>query len=358
MRIVHAICSDAFAGVERHVARLAAAQAAGGDDVVVIGGARAAMTAALGDDVRHLPAATVREADAHLRTWAPGAHVVHTHMTAAEVAATWAALRLPGSGRFPPVVSTRHFARTRGSGATKLLTAAAARHRVAAQISISQYVANHVDGLSTVVHPGVKDRPDGLAAAQRDRTVLMVQRLEAEKATDVGIEIFARSGLAADGWRLVIAGDGAERARLESLAARTGAGPWVEFLGMRDDTAALMARAGLLLAPCEVEGLGLSVLEAMAAGLPVLAAASGGHLETLAGLDAQALYPVTTGDVPGDAPGDAPGGIAAAAHRLAALAADAPRRDAYAQQARQAQRLRFTPTAQARQTHAVYEEVL
>ena len=350
MRIVHVICSAAFAGVERHVARLAGAQRAEGDDVVVVGGAPAAMPTALGDGVRHLPAATVRDARAHLRAWAPSADLVHVHMTAAEVAATWAALRGPVSGRFPPVVSTRHFARTRGSGATKLVTAAAARRRVAAQISISQYVADHVDGPSTVVHPGVEDREDGLDAAHRERTVLMVQRLEAEKGTDVGIEVFARSGLSAHGWRLVIAGDGAERSRLEQLAARTGAGPAVDFLGMRDDTAALMARAGLLLAPCEVEGLGLSVLEAMAAGLPVLAAASGGHLETLAGLDAQALYPATAGDVPG--------GIAAAATRLAALAADAPRRDSYARRAQESQRLRFTPSAQARHTRAVYEEVL
>lgn len=348
MRVVHVICSDAFAGVERHVARLAGAQARAGDDVVVIGGATAAMPSALGAGVRHLQAASVRDAGAHLRLWAPAAHVLHVHMTAAEVAATWVAL-LPGTGRFPPVVSTRHFARTRGSGATKRVTAAAARHRVAAQISISQYVADHVDGPSTVVHPGVEDRPDGLSAAHRDRTVLMVQRLEAEKATDVGIEVFAQSGLADRGWRLAIAGDGAQRRRLEALAAYSGIGPWVDFLGMRSDTPALMGSAGLLLAPCEVEGLGLSVLEAMAAGLPVLAAASGGHLETLAGLDAQALYPVTA---------PAPARIAEAASRLAALADDGARRDVYSRRAREAQRQRFTPAAQVRRTHAVYQEVL
>lgn len=350
MRIVHAICSDAFAGVERHVARLARAQARTGDEVLVIGGAPAAMPTALGPGVRHLHAATVRDAQAHLRRWAPTAHVLHVHMTAAEVAATWVALRAPGFGRFPPVVSTRHFARTRGSGAAKLVTAAAARHQVAAQISISQYVAEHVDGPSTVVHPGVDDRPDGLPAAWRDQTVLMVQRLEAEKATDVGIEIFARSGLADRGWRLVVAGDGAQRSQLEAQAVRSGAGPWVDFLGMRSDTPTLMAGAGLLLAPCQVEGLGLSVLEAMAAGLPVVAAAAGGHLETLRGLDADALYPVT-------APGS-PTGIAEAASRLAALADDLPRRDTYARRARESQRLRFTPAAQVRGTHAVYEEVL
>ena len=354
MRIVHAVSSDAFAGVERHVARLARTQARLGDDVVVIGGAAAAMPTALGPEVRHLPAASVRDVGAHLRVWAPTAHVLHVHMTAAEVAATWAALGAPRTGRFPPVVSTRHFARTRGSGTTKHVTAAAARHRVAAQISISQYVADHVDGPSTVVHPGVTGRPDGRPAAHRDRTVLMVQRLEAEKGTDTGIEVFARSGLADRGWRLVIAGDGAHRARLQALAEHSGVGPWVDFLGMRDDTCALMARAGLLLAPCEVEGLGLSVLEAMAEGLPVVAAAAGGHLETLAGLDRAALYPVTTRLEPVRDGAH----LAEAAARLAALADDVPRRDAYARRAQQAQRQRFTPEAQATGTRAVYEEIL
>lgn len=355
MRIVHAICSDAFAGVERHVARLARTQAGRGDDVVVIGGAPGSMPRAVGPDVRHVPGAGVLDVAAHLRVWAPTADVLHVHMTAAEVAATWAAVGAPGRGRFPPVVSTRHFARTRGSGATRRVTAAAARHRVAAQISISQYVADQVDGPSTVVHPGVDDRPDGLAAPLRDRTVLMVQRLEAEKGTDVGISIFARSGLADLGWRLVVAGDGARRAALEATAMLAGVGPSVDFLGMRSDTSDLMAHAGVLLAPCQVEGLGLSVLEAMAEGLPVVAAASGGHLETLAGLDDQALYPITTTSA-GGAGGAAT--VAGAASRLAALAGDLPRRDAYGRQAQEAQRLRFTPAAQAAGTFMIYQEVL
>jgi glycosyltransferase involved in cell wall biosynthesis len=44
------------------------------------------------------------------------------------------------------------------------------------------------------------------------------------------------------------------------------------------------------MAPCPVEGLGLTILEAMASGLPVVAADAGGHRELLSGLDAHARF--------------------------------------------------------------------
>ena len=50
------------------------------------------------------------------------------------------------------------------------------------------------------------------------------------------------------------------------------------------------SRAGILLAPCPNEGLGLTVLEAMATALPVIAADAGGHTELLIDLDARALF--------------------------------------------------------------------
>ncbi|MEK8227833.1 glycosyltransferase [Oerskovia sp. M15] len=191
------------------------------------------------------------------------------------------------------MVATRHFARPRGSGPAAGVTAAVARRPVRAQIAISQYVADHIDGDSAVVHPGIDDRPEGVGAAGRDRSILLVQRLEPEKRTDLGILAFAASGLPADGWRLVVAGDGSQRGDLETIVAREGLGEHVELLGARSDVDALMQRAGILLAPCPVEGLGLSVLEAMANALPVVAAGAGGHLETLGGLEPLALYPPT-----------------------------------------------------------------
>jgi glycosyltransferase involved in cell wall biosynthesis len=342
VRVLHVVHSDAFAGVERHVARLARAQAAHGDQVVVVGGDTSRMRETIGDpSVRVLPAGSLARVVRTIRSTARGADVLHAHMTSAEIAASVVSATTP---RTPPVVATRHFARTRGSGPAAGLTAAVARRPVRAQIAISRYVADHVDGDSVVVHPGIDDRPDAPAAAGRDRTVLLVQRLEPEKRTDLGVLAFAASGLHRDGWRLAIAGDGSQRADVEALVAREGLGEHVDLLGARADVDDLMRHAALLLAPCPIEGLGLSVLEAMSNGLPVVAAAAGGHLETLAGLDPLALYPSTD--------------VTRAGEHLAALAMSPERRDAYGEAARAVQRARFTPGGQVEGTAAVYRAVL
>lgn len=342
MRILHAVRSDGFAGVERHVARLARAQAAAGHRVVVVGGDPEQMRATLqvaAVDVH--PARSTLDVVRALRRLATGADVLHVHMTAAEVAATVAAA---ATRAFPPVVTTRHFAGRRGSGRAGRLIAALARRRVTAQVSISRYVADHVDGDSVVVHPGVEDRPDGRTAGERSRVVLMVQRLESEKRSDLGLRAFAASGLAEEGWELHVAGDGSQRSVLESLCTELGVDSHVRFLGARTDVDQLMADAGLLVAPCPVEGLGLSVLEAMAGGLPVVAASAGGHLELLEGVDPLTLYP--------------PYDTAVAGRHLAALARDPARRDAVSAAARTVQRTSFTPHAQVAGTDAVYRSVV
>ena len=118
----------------------------------------------------------------------------------------------------------------------------------------------------------------------------MAQRLQPEKRTDVGVRAFAASGLAAEGWTLDVAGIGPEREALESLAAELGVATSVRFSGYRTDLPDLLARAGLLLAPCPVEGLGLTLLEAMASGLPPVAADAAGHVELLAGLDPRCRF--------------------------------------------------------------------
>lgn len=342
MKIVHAVRSDGFAGVERHIARLAAAQAAAGHLVTVIGGDPGRMVDAVGDaSVTLLPAAsTLAVARALLRT-ASGSDILHVHMTAAEIASTLASLT---PRTLPPVVSTRHFAHQRGSGTSARVTAALARHGVAAQIAISRYVANHVDGPSVVVHPGVDARRDVPPASERDRVILVAQRLEPEKRTDLALRAFAASGLAASGWRLEIAGDGRQRAELDRLITSLDLRSAVRLLGTRSDVEDLMARAGLLLASCPIEGLGLTVLEAMASGLPVVAAAAGGHLELLAGLDPLGLYP--------------PMDTGRAGVQLAMLAGSEPRRDAYARAAVAVQLTEFTPAAQVTGTDAVYRRVL
>ena len=339
LRILHAVRSDGFAGVEQFVLRLALAQAADGHEVAVIGGAADRMRPDLdAAGVEHVPAARTVDVERAVRPRAAEVDVVNTHMTAADVAAV---IALTGRRR-PALVSTRHFAQPRGRLGPVPIDALVGR-RIDAEVSISAAVAASVDRPSTVVHTGVDPRPLG-DGRPRDRTVLIAQRLEPEKHTHVGIRAFAASGLAADGWTLEVAGDGSERDAVHALARELGLEPVVRFSGFRSDLPAVMDRAGMLVAPCPVEGLGLTVLEAMAGGLPVVAAAAGGHVELLEGLDERTLF---TADDADDA-----------ARRLRALADDEPGRADLGAAERVRQQQAFSTRAQADGTEAVYREVL
>ena len=341
MRVVHVIHSDAFAGVERHVARLAAAQAERGDDVVVIGGDQNQMRIESSRRVVVRPAATIWKTIQAVGSEARGrADVVHAHMTVAEAASVWALV-----GTATPIVATRHFAQNRGRNALSRRVARIVAGRIAAQIAISDYVAERVEGDCTVVHPGVPAEPDALAATDRARRVLVVQRLEAEKATDDALRIFAQSGLPSIGWRMDIAGSGSQLTSLRQLAGNLSIADHVAFLGHRTDVPQLMRDSGVLIAPCAKEGLGLTVVEAMASGLPIIAAAAGGHLETLAGAPGAVLYEPASG-------------LDEAACRLAALASDDNARNRIALALQETQRDRFTLARQAEATEAVYRGVL
>jgi L-malate glycosyltransferase len=79
--------------------------------------------------------------------------------------------------------------------------------------------------------------------------------------------------------RLVLIGDGPERPKVEAEARKLGVFDKVIFLGTRHDVAGLLGGADLFLLTSISEGIPLTVLEAMAAGLPVVATNVGGMAE-------------------------------------------------------------------------------
>ncbi|WP_075957944.1 glycosyltransferase family 4 protein [Ornithinimicrobium sp. CNJ-824] len=334
MRVLHVIRSDGFAGVERHVATLAGGQAAFGHDVAVVGGDPRRMRGALAQTtVRLESAATLPETVGRVRRYARGAEVVHAHMTAAEFAASIASLGTP-------MVVTRHFARPRGSTAPGRLAGRFISRRIAAQIAISHYVAGAVGERSTVVHSGVPDQPRSSEA--RNSTILVAQRLQPEKETEVALRAFAHS--LPPGWRLQIAGEGGEAERLRTLAIDLGVADSVDFLGQRADVNDLMRRAGVFLSPCRVEGLGMAVLEAMSHGLPVVASDSGAHPETVGLSSRSSLF--------------APGDWRQAGDLLSQLCLDEEKRVSYGAELQTIQRSTFSIDSQVAQTDRVYQEVL
>lgn len=337
LRILHVVCTDEFAGVEQFILRLAVAQAEVGHTVAVAGGSPDRMRPALASaGIAFTAAASVAQAARAIR--ASEVDVVNSHMTAADTATILATTG--ARGRRPARVSTRHFAQRRGR--LRSLDPMIAP-RMDAEISISAWVASRIGLPSTVVHPGIPSRPD-VDPSTRRRTILMAQRLEAEKHTATGIRAFAASELASQGWTLAIAGDGKERSSLETLTRALDLRASVEFLGLRRDVPRLMSAAGILLATAPSEHFGLTVLEAMGSGLPIVATDAGGHREMLAGLDERTLYP--------------PDDWSSAAHALRAFADDASGRARVGAMERVRQRESFGIDAQAVATEAVYSRAL
>jgi len=81
--------------------------------------------------------------------------------------------------------------------------------------------------------------------------------------------------------RFLLIGDGAERAHIEAMVAELGLGKTVLFLGRRNDVPSILACCDLFVLPSWAEGLPNSVLEAMAAGLPIVSTSVGGIPELI-----------------------------------------------------------------------------
>jgi len=135
-----------------------------------------------------------------------------------------------------------------------------------------------VAAIANGIEPSALPRAEGRDAAP---VILCVGRFTAQKLHRTLIVALARlhrRGLPA---RLQLVGSGPLQPHLERLVRRLDLSQAVEFLGRRDDVPELMARADLLALASAFEGLPLVLLEAMAAGLPVVASRIGGNIEAL-----------------------------------------------------------------------------
>jgi glycosyltransferase involved in cell wall biosynthesis len=113
------------------------------------------------------------------------------------------------------------------------------------------------------------------------RLVLTVGRLQEEKRFDTLLAALAQLPKAAGEPHLLIAGAGRLHQSLNELAAQLGLAQRVHFLGKRQDIAALLALADVFVLPSAWEGMPNAVMEAMAAGCPIVATRVHGILELL-----------------------------------------------------------------------------
>jgi glycosyltransferase involved in cell wall biosynthesis len=144
--------------------------------------------------------------------------------------------------------------------------------------------------------------------------------------------------------RLLLFGQGAEEQHLRAQAERAGLGNRVIFAGFRADLLRFLGHADLVAHPALREGLGVSLLEAQAAGLPVVACRAGGIPEAVADGASAWLVP--------------PGNAVALAGALVQLLQNHDRRHAMGEAGRAHVAQNFSIDAMVSGNLAVYRELL
>ncbi len=312
-----------------------------------------------------VPARTVpRVTDANLLVRLPGMlravsaerpAVFHAHLNwplACKYGLVAAALH-----RVPAVVATVHLfvdglmnrnvrlqMRAVGTGVHRYLAVSQhVRDRLAAGVGLPErklrVVPNGIDPapFTRAPDPVLRTR---LAGSPDRQLVFTAARLSPLKGLDV---LLSAAALVPEA-RFVVAGEGPERAALEARAEALGVAHRVHFLGARDDVPDLLAACDLFVLPSRVEGLPLSVLEAMAAAKAVVATRIGGTDEVVIDGETGILVP----------PGDA----AALASAIGTFLADPARARRAGEAGRDRLRARFTAQAMIDGVTAAYEELL
>jgi glycosyltransferase involved in cell wall biosynthesis len=210
------------------------------------------------------------------------AQVAHLHTFASHVVGTRAALRAGVR-----IVRTEHHVQYFTDPSCAPFTRWSLR-RVDRTVAISRYVGEFVARTAPyaaaklrVVRNGVDAQHFAVApppAPGGPFTFAVVSRLERWKRVDRVLSALAAVG----GARLLVVGDGSERARLQGLAGRLGIEARVEFRGYQTDPRPALAEAHVCVNASDDEPLGLSVMEAMASARPVVAFAGGAMPELLA----------------------------------------------------------------------------
>lgn len=203
------------------------------------------------------------------------------------------AARLAGVGL---VVHTRHHQGTRLSARQRLLVrlATLCNHRFVCISHDSAAVARR-QGIPPrqlrVIHNGIDLTRFAFTGPAPTGPAVLVARLAPEKGIDTLLDAAARIVAVQPDFRLWIAGDGPSRGELERQARTLGLDGVVRFLGTVHDVPGLLAGARLFVLPSLTEGVSLTLLEAMARGLPVVATAVGGTPEVVADAQTGCLVP-------------------------------------------------------------------
>lgn len=229
--------------------------------------------------------------------------LVHAHSTKAGLVVRLAAY-LTG---IPCVFTAHGWAFTEGVAPTKRRLAQALEKALSRITTAFITVSNYDKELGirelgidpsriTTIHNGISalGRPElrgNRGDPSRPVKIIMVARFSVQKSQGDLLKAF--SGV--KGAELLLVGDGELLDEVKTLAHRLGLDGRVQFLGSRNDVPDLLADADIFALISEYEGLPISILEAMRAGLPVVASNVGGVSETV--FDGVNGYLIARGDV-------------------------------------------------------------
>jgi glycosyltransferase involved in cell wall biosynthesis len=215
-------------------------------------------------------------------------------------------------------------------------------------IANSQATARHLSGAPLrVVYPGVRPTAPATHPDLRPDAPLVigaVSRLVPIKGISVLLHAVRLTQRTLPGLRLEIAGSGPQRQSLEQLAKQLGIVRQVHFLGWREDISILARDWSIFVQPSLHEGFGMAALEAMAAGLPVVASATGGLSELVSNGQTGRLVP--------------PGDSHALAAAIMALASDPALRARMGHAARARAESLFSGARMAAEVFGLYDELL
>lgn len=269
MRILHIVPEFEEGGVERYVLHLAEEQLAHGHQVS-LATAGGKLEALLPREVEllKLPVQKKNPITGLYCTFCLALRrkrwdILHAHSRVPAWIAWWTSA-LTGL----PWVMTAHAPYSLNAGLTPLPHARGV-------ICVSQAVEDHLTGrlpsLVLTIPNGIR-KPARLWSGQgfpQNPKFLFVGYLARRKGLDVALR--ALGFLKERNWTLDVLGDGSQRKELEALVSELGLESRVTFHGFRDDAGEWMASSGCLLFPSWQEGLPLTVIEALAVGLPILA---------------------------------------------------------------------------------------
>ena len=236
-----------------------------------------------------------RRASFDLAAWRPlvsrlrreRVHILHAHKFGSNV---WAAALRPLTST-PVVLAHEHTWSFEGQPVRKLLDRALIARRVDRIITVSRadrrrmaeiegidpdkllFVPNGIP--APEAGSGVDLRPD-LGVPPDAPVVGTVCALRPQKALDVLVRAAAHLRASVPGVRVLIVGDGEERARIERLVVELGLEDTVSLLGRRDDVPDVLRVFDVAACSSDFEGTPLSILEYMEAALPVVATRVGG----------------------------------------------------------------------------------